>query len=402
MAQRNKNHIRDILAAIKRADESFNLIEEGDRIVLGISGGKDSIVLFYAMTLYQKFSNKNFTIFPVMLDLGFSQFDASNFQAFFRSLGHELIIADSRQVAPILEIQKEKQGLSKLPCSICSRMKKAGINKEAKTLGANKVAFAHHVDDALETLLMNMISGGRFALFSPKMHLSNADITFIRPLIFVEEDTIKETLKELNLPIMGSACPNDKKTRREDIKQLLNNIYEETPEAKKNFQLMLTNYQNSDLWFDKLSYPLGDGLTVSPVTSQKQTTEMLKIRFEVFVLEQHCSLAEEIEEDEDTYQAFVLYKDNKAIGTIRYKEIDTNTVKVGRFALLKDYRNKGYGTKLISFIEQSLFKRIKPLHLVLGAQRRAESYYAKLGYVAYGEEYMDANIPHIHMRKTIE
>ena len=402
MSQKSKKHIREILASIRRADETFNLIENGDRIVIGVSGGKDSIVLFYALTLYQKFSNKDFTLLPVMLDLGFDTFDATNYSLFFKSLGYDLIVSDSRQVYKILQIQQENQHLSKLPCSICSRMKKAAINKEANVLNANKVAFAHHIDDALETLFMNMISGGRLATFSPKMYLENAKMTFIRPLIFTDEDTIIKTQHDLDLPVMKSGCPNDKKTRREDIKNLLKSIYHETPEAKRNFQLMLTNYQNADLWFDKISFPLANDLSVSPVTSSRQTTEMLKIRFEVFVLEQQVALDEEIESDEFDYQAYVLYHKEKPIGTVRYRHLDKNIVKIGRFAILKEYRAKGYGSALMRFLEGLIYVKIRPLTLVLGAQIQAQKFYESLGYHPSGDEYIEANIRHIKMKKTIE
>lgn len=402
MGQNSKKHIREVLASIRRTDETFNLIENGDRIVIGVSGGKDSIVLFYALTLYQKFSNKDFILLPVMLDLGFDTFDATNYSLFFKSLGYDLNVSDSRQVYKILQIQQGNQHLSKLPCSICSRMKKAAINKEASVLNANKVAFAHHIDDALETLLMNMISGGRLATFSPKMFLENAKMTFIRPLIFTDEDTIIKTQQDLNLPVMKSGCPNDKKTRREDIKNLLKSIYHETPEAKKNFQSMLTNYQNADLWFDKISFPLGNDLSVSPVTSSRQTTEMLKIRFEVFVLEQQVGLDEEIEADEFDYQAYVLYLKEKPIGTVRYRHLDKNIVKIGRFAILKEYRGKGYGSVLMRFLEGLIYVKIRPLTLVLGAQIQAQKFYESLGYHPSGDEYIEANIRHIKMKKTIE
>lgn len=401
MAQRSKKHIREILAAIRRADETFNLIENGDRIAIGISGGKDSIVLFYALTLYQKFSNKDFEIVPIMLDLGFSTFDAENYKHYFQNLGYELLVSDSRQVFKILEIQQKEQRLAKLPCSICSRMKKAAINKEANDIKANKVAFAHHMDDALETLMMNMISGGRLATFAPKMFLENAKITFVRPLIFVDEATIIKTQQELDLPVMKSGCPNDKKTRREDIKNLLNDIYKNTPEAKTNFQLMLTNHQHADLWFDKIEFPLGNGLTVKPVTSVKTTTHMLKIRFEVFVEEQSVKLDEEIEDDEFTYMAFVLYKNDRPIGTVRYKHIDKNTVKIGRFAVVKDERGRGYGRQLMTFIESLIYVKVRPLHLILGAQIQARPFYQSLGYEPVGAHYMEANIEHVKMHKTL-
>jgi tRNA(Ile)-lysidine synthase TilS/MesJ len=212
-------HFRELLAKIKRADEMFNLINDGDRIVIGISGGKDSIVLFEAMMTYKQYAKKEFTLLPVILNLGFERFDATTYLEHFHNRGYDLYVSDASNVAKILEIQKEKQNLLKLPCSICSKMKKAAINSVAKSLNANKVAFAHHIDDALETLVMNMISGGRFATFQPKMHLERANITFIRPLLLVDEDLVINVQQDLNLPLLEYTCPNNKKTRREDIKR---------------------------------------------------------------------------------------------------------------------------------------------------------------------------------------
>ena len=201
---------RELLAKVKKADTLFNLIEDGDRIVVGISGGKDSIVLFDALVAYKNYSKKSFTILPVILDLGFAAFDATTYVDYFRAQGYELIISDSTSVAKILEINKNEHNLSKLSCSICSRMKKAAINHVAKALGANKVAFAHHIDDALETLVMNMIGGARIATFQPKMFLERAAITFIRPLILVDEALIMRVLKNRELPLLNYACPNNK------------------------------------------------------------------------------------------------------------------------------------------------------------------------------------------------
>jgi tRNA 2-thiocytidine biosynthesis protein TtcA len=110
-------HFRKLLAKIKKADEKFNLIQSGDKIVIGISGGKDSIVLFEALRTYKRYSKKDFTLYPVILDLGFSGFDASSYTAFFKEREYDLIVNDSRDVSKILSVQKEKQGLPKLPCS---------------------------------------------------------------------------------------------------------------------------------------------------------------------------------------------------------------------------------------------------------------------------------------------
>ena len=210
--------IRTVLACIRKADNTYNLIEHGDKIVIGLSGGKDSVVLTYCLNLYKKFSHTDFIIQPVTLDLGFPGFNPKPLEEFCESIGLTLKVVNAQEVYRILKIQQEKQGLKHLPCSICSRMKKAAINKVANELGFNKVAFAHHFDDAIETLLMNEIHGSRIATFSPKMHLENADIIFIRPLILAHEEEIRKLIKEENLPVLDSKCPADKHTTREDIK----------------------------------------------------------------------------------------------------------------------------------------------------------------------------------------
>ena len=188
--------IRTLLACIRKADQTYNLINHGDKIIVGLSGGKDSLALLYSLNLYKKFSHTDFEIQPVTLDLGFPNFDRKPLDEFCESLGLKLIVRDSKEVFEILKIQQEKQGLKHLPCSICSRMKKAAINKATNELGFNKVAFAHHADDAIETLLMNQIYGSRIATFSPKMHLENANIDFIRPFLLVHEKDIKQFIKD--------------------------------------------------------------------------------------------------------------------------------------------------------------------------------------------------------------
>ena len=128
--------IRTVLACIRKADNTYNLINHGDKIIIGLSGGKDSVSLLYCLSLYQKFSHTDFLIQPVMLDLGFDNFNPSSMVDFCASLGYKLIVHDSREVYKILKI---KQDGPHLPCSICSRMKKAAINKVAKELGYNKM-----------------------------------------------------------------------------------------------------------------------------------------------------------------------------------------------------------------------------------------------------------------------
>ncbi|MBQ2494264.1 MAG: biotin/lipoyl-binding protein, partial [Bacilli bacterium] len=250
-------YLRKVLASLRKADELFSLIEEGDHIALGISGGKDSLCLLMAMSIYTKFSRKHFKIVPICLDLGFPGFDPKPMQEYAESLGLKLIVEDSREVYPILQSHVKKEG--HLPCSICSRMKKAAINAAAKKYGCKKVAFAHHKDDALETLFMNMIHGGKVNTFEPMMHLEKADITFIRPFILVGEDDLIGMAKEENLPVMGKVCPADGYTERQYTKELLSSIYKEHPEAEENFSSMLYDYDGARLYFGRIRVNVGGG-----------------------------------------------------------------------------------------------------------------------------------------------
>lgn len=246
------NYIRSILSAVRRADSDFSLIDDGDKILIGLSGGKDSLALLRALSIYPLFAKKRFEILPVYLDLGFGNTDLTLLKGYCESLGHPLYVNDSRFVYDILKAHAKPGG--HIACSICSRMKKAAMNSVAKELGYNKVAFAHHSDDAIETLFMNMIHGGRVATFTPKMKLERAGITFIRPLIYCRENDLASLAKEENLPVLKSACPANGFTEREWTKDFLHDIYASHPDAKKNFQRMLTNYEPFTLFFSTLEY----------------------------------------------------------------------------------------------------------------------------------------------------
>ena len=242
--------LRTLLSLIRKANKKYNLIENGDKIAVGVSGGKDSIILLYALTLFKKYSHIDFQIVPVTMNLGFENFDINGIKSFVKKLGLDLIVTDSTNVFKILKIQKDQQKLTHLPCSICSRMKKAIINKIAKENECNKVAFAHHADDAIETLFLNEIYGGRIATFAPKMFLSNEKITFIRPLVLCSEKLIKKTLKEENLPSFKSNCPNDGITKRAEIKELIKKITTDFKGSDSNLLTMLENNEQLDLFFE--------------------------------------------------------------------------------------------------------------------------------------------------------
>lgn len=388
--------IRKVLASIRNADLRFSLINQGDKIVVGVSGGKDSLVLLYALNLYRKFAQCDFEIIPVMLDLGFASFNPSVIQEYVKTLGMELVVADARTVYPIL-LKHTKEG-GHLPCSICSRMKKAAINKVAKGLGAKKVAFAHHAEDAIETLFMNELYGGRIATFVPKMHLQKADIDFIRPLILCRESEIEKTAREEKFPVMKSPCPSDGFTTREDVKNLLAGIYKKYPDAKENFLTMLYNYEQEDLWGKEIFYKIeGSDLSLKPVLSKEDALIMAKIRTDVFLIEQSVPPQDEFDGSDEGQEHLLIYKDQTPIGAIRYTFDEERLVHLSRICTLKQYRGFGYTKKALSFLIEMLLAKTNPLIFTLGAQVQALGFYEKLGFKKVGDVYLDANIPHFKM-----
>ena len=392
--------IREVLAALRRADQTYNLINHGDKIVIGLSGGKDSVALTYALSLYQKFSHTDFIIQPVTLDLGFDGFDPSGLKTFCESLGLNLIVVDSREVYQILLKQKELQSLEHLPCSICSRMKKAAINKVANDLGFNKVAFAHHADDAIETLMMNAIYGSRIATFSPKMHLEKANIDFIRPLLLCHEKQIQKLIKEENLPVFDSHCPADKTTTREEVKQFLASVYHKYPEAQENFVTMLNNYPQLDIWTNEIYLKINqNGLCLKPVVTPIDEWMMLDIRQKVFKEEQGVPYEEdEVYEEELTAISYLITINEKAIGTIRYRKTDEG-YKIERFAILNEYRGKGYGKASFMFFVNMLAAKYNPCKIYFHSQYYIKDLYTKLGFAEEGDVFEEAGIKHIKMYK---
>lgn len=347
--------IRTILACLRHADEKYNLINVNDKIVVGVSGGKDSLLLVYALHLYQKFNHTSFTIQPVTLDLGFPNFDPKPIQEFMEKLGLNLIVRDAKEVYPILLAHKKEEG--HLPCSICSRMKKAAINNVANELGFNKVAFAHHADDAIETYLMNNIYGGRIATFSPKMKLERADIVFIRPFILCRESDIQKAVKELEIPVSLSACPADKHTMREETKNILNNIYHNYPVAKESFLSMLSNYEHLDIWTDKVEYNVDkNGLILKPITLPYEMSEAINIQSKDKL---HKDSDEFDLEKEKSSTHFLIKLNEETIGTISYHIKDKN-IEIYHFALLEKYQNKDYEEKVLFYLTNLLSRKYTP------------------------------------------
>lgn len=208
--------------------QQFDLIQEGDRIAIGISGGKDSLALLYAMAGLKKFYPKKFEIIAVTADLGFGSFDMSAVENLCRELEVEYHLLKT-DIATILK-EKVKKGTY---CAMCAKLRKGAINNFAKEHGCNKVAYAHHQDDIVETMMLSLIYEGQFYTFGPKTYYKEADITVIRPLINIPESDMKGFRNKYSLPCVKNPCPHDGTTRRQYVKDLVAKINKDNPGVKK-------------------------------------------------------------------------------------------------------------------------------------------------------------------------
>lgn len=224
----NRNFGKWFLTRVKKAIIDYNMIESGDKIAVGVSGGKDSSALLFILDLLRKYSPWKFDIVAVNVDLGW-EIDLGPVADFCRErdIPFEIVKSDIARV--VFDIRKEPN-----PCSLCSRMRRGALDSAAVELGCNKVALAHHADDMMETLLLNLIFTGRFETFLPKTYMSRKNVTVIRPLIYLSERTIKSIARSQNLPVIESPCPATGKTKREDMGKLLDHMEQIFPKAREN------------------------------------------------------------------------------------------------------------------------------------------------------------------------
>ena len=231
--------LQQVLSYTRRAIDDYHMIEEGDRIAIGISGGKDSLTLLYALHGLRRFYPKKFDIHAVTVDLGFKNINLEKIQELCKSLSIEYTIIKTDIANIIFEERKESN-----PCSLCAKMRKGALNEAIKSAGCNKVAYAHHKDDVVETMLMSLIFEGRFHTFSPVTYLDRMNLTVIRPLIYMNESDVIGFVNKYQVPVVKSPCPADGHTKREYVKQLLRNLNLENPGVKER---MFTAIQTGNL-----------------------------------------------------------------------------------------------------------------------------------------------------------
>ena len=238
--------MKTVLGCIRKADTDFEMIAPGDRIAVGVSGGKDSLLLLYALSLYRKFSGKDFTLQAITLKMGLEPFDAEPIRALCAQIDVPYTVLDTEIAHIIFDVRKESN-----PCALCAKMRRGALNDAALTAGCTKVALGHHRDDAIETLLMSLIFEGRLHTFHPNTYLSRKGVTVIRPMVYVPEKHVIHVVKTLDLPVIHNPCPADGNSKREEIKQLIKTLSKTYPQLKDYMLSALRNKEQYGLWDEK-------------------------------------------------------------------------------------------------------------------------------------------------------
>lgn len=231
--------LQQVLSKVRSAMDDYHMIENGDRIAIGISGGKDSLTLLYAMSKLKSFYPREFNICAVTVDLGFQNIDFEEIKALCDTLNVEYRIIKTEIAQIVFDIRQESN-----PCSLCAKMRKGALNDAIKEMDCNKIAYAHHKDDVIETMLMSLIYEGRFHTFSPVTYLDHTGITVIRPLIYLAEAEVIGFVHKYQVPVLKNPCPIDGHTKREYIKTLLRQVNLENPGVKNR---MFTAIQQSNM-----------------------------------------------------------------------------------------------------------------------------------------------------------
>ena len=196
--------LQQLLSFTRKAVDEYQMIQEGDHIAVGISGGKDSLTLLYALHGLKRFYPNKFELSAITVDLGYEEFDLNPVHELCQELGVPYKVVKTDIAHILFEERKESN-----PCSLCAKMRKGALNDAVKEMGCNKVAYAHHKDDIIETMLLSLIFEGRFHSFSPKTYLDRMDLTVIRPIMFVDEADVIGFKNKYNLPVVKSKCPVD-------------------------------------------------------------------------------------------------------------------------------------------------------------------------------------------------
>ncbi len=234
--------LQQLLSYTRKAVDDYHMIEENDKIAVGISGGKDSLTLLYALSGLRRFYPKHFELCAITVNLGYP-IDYTKIERLCEELSVPFYVVETEIAKIIFEERKEKG-----PCSLCAKMRKGALNEKAKELGCNKIAYAHHKDDVIETMLMSLIYEGRFYTFAPVTDWDRTGLTLIRPLIYTEERDIIGFQHNYNLPTFKNPCEADGNTTREYASELIKEINEKAPGVRERLFHAITDSETLTKW----------------------------------------------------------------------------------------------------------------------------------------------------------
>lgn len=219
--------MQKLLSYVRRAVDNYHMIEDGDKIAVGVSGGKDSLALLTVLAHLRKFYPKHFDLVAITLEMGYNDTDFAPVQALCDSLEVPYVRVQTQIKQIVFDIRKEPN-----PCSLCAKMRRGALHEAALANGCHKVALGHHYNDVVDTYLLSLFYEGRISCFLPVTYLDRKDITLIRPLLYTPENYIRSIARRYNLPIVKNPCPADGNTKRQEIKDLLAEIEQTIPEAR--------------------------------------------------------------------------------------------------------------------------------------------------------------------------
>ena len=222
-----RDALSDFTGTVRRAVDDYRMIQAGDRVAVGVSGGKDSMVLLLALDCLRKYYPEPFELEAVTIELGFEGMDFTPVRELCGELSipYTCVRTDIKEI--VFDVRKEDN-----PCSLCAKMRRGALNNVLRERNLNKLALGHHFDDAVETYMMSLLFEGRISCFQPVTFLDRSGVTQIRPLIYAGEQKITNLARELNVPIVENPCPEDKGSKRYEIKQLLKTMSVQYPDMK--------------------------------------------------------------------------------------------------------------------------------------------------------------------------
>lgn len=238
--------MQKILSMMRRAITDYDMIQDGDRIFVGLSGGKDSTLLLSALAAYRRFSPQKFTLEAITVDMGLKDSKKEELDALIEychslDVEHHLVRTDIGEI--VFEARQESN-----PCSLCAKMRRGALNNEIIRLGGGKLALGHNADDVAETMLLSLLYEGRFSCFAPTAYMDKSGVSLIRPFVYIEEYDIKSTVNRLNLPLVNNPCPMNHVSQREYAKNLIKTICKDIPFAKQRILGAIFHPERNNLW----------------------------------------------------------------------------------------------------------------------------------------------------------